>query len=127
LYRGYFRLSDGTPTRFWARSGITEELTLLNITLSDYVAQFSSPKRKLSGSLVANMVIHFINCIQDGIDDSKYRPMTFEFLPKKNMYTVDMSAVTVGAGGSPPAYPEGILLAEDGTPITNESGEYIYV
>jgi hypothetical protein len=96
LYRGYFRLSDGTPTRIWARAGVAEAKNLLQITLEDYVAQFSEPQKKLSGSMVTNQVIHFINCIRDNIDNSVYRPMTFVFDGKQAMYTIDMSATVDG-------------------------------
>jgi hypothetical protein len=103
-------------------------MNLLSITLADYIAQFSDPRKKLSGSMVTNQIVHFVNCIRDNIDDAVYRPMTFVFDGKQAMYTMDLAQVATGAGGTPPAYPEGILLNEDNvTPIYDENGAYIYV
>jgi len=104
IYRSYIRLSDGTPTQLWHRLGVTESKRLLSITLDDYVAQFSSPKRKLSGTLVSSRILHFINSIRDNADVNftRYRPMTFEFDVKNAKYTIDMSAVATGEGGEPP-------------------------
>ena len=102
LYRSYFRLSDGTPTRFWNRSGVAEAKRLLQITLEDYISQFSDVQQKLSGSMLTNQVIHFVNCLEDQIDSGRYRPMTFVFDIKRAMYTIDMVATVAGADGEPP-------------------------
>lgn len=104
IYRSYIRLSDGTPTQYWHRLGVSESKPLLRITLEDYMSQFSSPQRKLSGTLLSSQVIHFINSIRDNADANltRYRPMTFEFDVKKAQYTIDMSAVNAGPDGEPP-------------------------
>ena len=102
LYRSYFRLSDGTPTLNWNRTGVSEAKRVLQILLEDYISQFSDLQKKLSGSLVTNQVIHFVNCLEDQIDNARYRPMTFEFNAKRAMYTTDMVSTGTGAGGEPP-------------------------
>lgn len=104
IYRSYIRLSDGTPTRYWHRLGVLEAKLLLSITLDDYIAQFKTPKRKLSGSIVSSRILHFINSIRDNADVNftRYRPMTFEFDVKNARYTIDMGAVGTGEGGEPP-------------------------
>lgn len=105
LYRGFFRLADGTPTANWARVGVDESKRILQILLEDYVAQFSTPQRRLSGLKIATNVLHFINCLRDNIDGTRYRPMTFEFDVKNAMYTPDMSGVLAGEDGEPPYAP----------------------
>jgi hypothetical protein len=102
LYRSYIRLADGTPTQFWARVGVDEAKRILQITLEDYIAQFSEPQRKLSGAKITNVVLHFINCLEDTIDNLRYRPMTFEFDVQNAIYTPDMCGVSAGADGEPP-------------------------
>jgi hypothetical protein len=105
LYRSYIRLSDGTPTQFWHRSGVNEAKRLLQITLEDYAAQFSEPQRKLTGQKATNTVLHFVNCLRDNIDDMRYRPMTFDFDVLNAFYTPDLCGVTAGADGEPPYTP----------------------
>jgi len=102
IYRSFFRLSDGTPTELWSRVGVSEAKRLLQITLEDYISQFSDPQRQLSGSMVTNQVIHFVNAIEDQLDNTRYRPQTFKFNPKQAMYTIDMCGVVAGADGEPP-------------------------
>jgi hypothetical protein len=102
IYRGYFRLSDGTPTRYWHRSGVDEAKRLLQILLEDYVAQFSLPQKRLSGIKISNTDLHFVNCLEDYLDNTRYRPMTFTYDVKQGFYTPDMSGVAVGSGGEPP-------------------------
>lgn len=101
LYRSYLRFEDGTPTRFWARAGVSESKNLLQILLEDYIAQFSTPQRRLSGTMVANTIIHFVNCLRDNIDGIRYRPMTFQFDVKNAAYTMDLVALTTGEDGAP--------------------------
>jgi len=104
IYRSYIRLSDGTPTRYWNRLGVAESKLLLTLTLEDYVAQFKTPKRRLSGSIVSSRALHFINSIRDNADVNltRYRAMTFEFDAKNARYSIDMSAVDGGVNGEPP-------------------------
>ena len=106
-YRSYFRLADGTPTRYWTRTGVAEEKGILQILLEDYTAQFAVPQRRLSGVKYSNIVLHFVNCLRDTRDDTRYRPMTFEFDVKNARYTPDLAGVVAGADGEPPvAYGE---------------------
>jgi hypothetical protein len=102
LYRGYFRLEDGTPTQNWHRLGVDESKRLLQILLEDYRDQFKLPQRRLSGLKITTEVLHFVNCLRDNVDGTRYRPMTFEFDTKNAMYTPDMSGVLAGETGEPP-------------------------
>lgn len=52
MYNNYFRLSDGTPTSQWARSGISEALTLQQILLKVLGSNHSAPTFRLTGSFV---------------------------------------------------------------------------
>ena len=102
IYRSYLRLSDGTPTLNWHRSGVLEAKRILQITLEDYIAQFSEPQRKLSGAKAANTIAHFVNCLRDTIDGTRYRPMTFDFDVLNAHYSPNACAVIAGEDGDPP-------------------------
>ena len=52
MYNNYFKLSDGTPTEKWARSGVAEELPLTHILLKVLGGNHSAPTFRLSGSFV---------------------------------------------------------------------------
>jgi hypothetical protein len=103
LYRGYFRLEDGTPTRYWSRTEVAESKRLLQITLEDLRDQFTTPKRKLSGAFVSDILWHFINSVQEEFEGSRYQFLTMDFDAKKAKYTVDMIEVVTGEEGEPPA------------------------
>lgn len=104
LYRSYIRLSDGTPTQYWHRLGVSEQERLLDITLDDYIAQFKKPQFKLSGAIISSQTINFINSFRDNSSGGleRYRPITFEYDAKNAQYTIDMSAVNGGPDGEPP-------------------------
>jgi hypothetical protein len=102
IYRGYFRMEDGTPTTLWTRTGVTEEKPLLQITLEDFRDQFRNPSRKLSGSFISDIVFNYINSVQEDFEGSRYQFLTFDFDAKKAMYTIDMVATATGDGGEPP-------------------------
>jgi hypothetical protein len=52
MYNNYFRLSNGTPTSSWARSGIGESLKLQQILLKVLGANHSAPTFRLHGSFL---------------------------------------------------------------------------
>jgi hypothetical protein len=103
LYKGYFRLSDGTPTNKWRRSGLTtEELYLLEILLNDVKGQMSEPVRKFNGQAIADRVVHYINFLTDYLDSKRYTHTNFEFDAKEFTYTLDLVEVKAGVDGEPP-------------------------
>lgn len=102
IYRGYFRMADGSPTTLWTRSGVDEEKKLLQITLEDYRDQFSAPQRKLSGTFISDIIWHFVNSVAEDFEGSRYQFLVFDFNAKKAQYTIDMVAVNTGDGGEPP-------------------------
>lgn len=112
LYRGWFRLEDGTPTRYWARAGAAEQKNILQILLEDYVAQFSAPQRKISAAFVSDTVFHYVNALRDNQDGVRYRPMTMEFDPKHVLYTMTLCGVVAGASGEPPHAPGEFTVEE---------------
>lgn len=106
LYRGYFRLEDGTPTNKWARDGVSEEKFLGQILLDDYVGQFSDPAKALSGRMISDNVYHFINCLRNNIDVSRYIAMSYEFDVKQASYQVDLIRIISGDDGQPVTFGE---------------------
>lgn len=102
IYRGYFRTADGTPTTEWTRTLVTESKKLLQITLEDFRDQFRTPRRKLSGTFISDIVWTYINSVAENFEGSRYQFLTFDFDAKRAMYTIDMIATGTGAGGEPP-------------------------
>lgn len=113
IYRGYFRLEDGTPTLNWARAGVDESKRILQILLEDYIAQFQLPQKRLSGIKISNTNVHFVNCLEDYLDGTRYRPMTFTYDVKEGFYTPDMCGVMTGEGGEPPVVSSAYDLGHD--------------
>lgn len=52
MFNNYFRLSDGTPTQVWARSGVSESLMIQEILLRVLASNHSAPTFRLTGSFV---------------------------------------------------------------------------
>lgn len=52
MYNNYFKLSDGTPTALWTRSGIDESLPLQSILLKVLGGNHSAPTFRLTGSFI---------------------------------------------------------------------------
>lgn len=127
IYNGFFKLTDGTKTYTWARSGVTEERRLLDIYLGYLSAQGSRSLRVLSGAGIADIQLGYINSLNDTIDDTRYRFVRFVFDDKQGSFDVEIEEVLTGADGESPPEDVGILLAEDSTPITTEDGSFIFV
>jgi hypothetical protein len=53
MYNNYFRLSDGTPTALWTRSGVAELLSIQQILLKVLGANHSAPTFRLTGSFLS--------------------------------------------------------------------------
>jgi hypothetical protein len=52
MYNNYFRLSNGTPTALWKRSGIDESLPIQSILLKVLGANHSAPTFRITGTFV---------------------------------------------------------------------------
>lgn len=52
MYNNYFRLSDGTPTSAWTRTGIAEALPIQQILLKVLGSNHSAPTFRLTGSFI---------------------------------------------------------------------------
>jgi hypothetical protein len=106
IYNGILKLSDGTLTQRWARTGITESRYLLDIYLGHLAAQGSQSLRLLSGSGIADIQLGYINSLEDQIDDRRYRFKRFLLADKAGRYDVELEEVLTGADGeSPPDFP----------------------
>lgn len=53
MYNNYFRLSDGSPTQLWTRSGVPELLSLQQILLKVLGANHSAQTFRLTGSFLS--------------------------------------------------------------------------
>lgn len=102
VYNGYFKLSDGTPTARWARTGVDEETRLLSILLGHLTAQGSRSLRKLSGTGRQNIGLGFINSLEDQRDNVRYRFVRFELDDKNGQISCELEEVLTGADGESP-------------------------
>lgn len=102
IYNGYFKLSDGSLTSRWARSGVTESLPLLSIYLLHLISQGSSSLRKLSGSGIGDVQLGFINSLEDVRDSVKYKFKRLSLSDKQGQYTFESEQILVGEGGESP-------------------------
>lgn len=121
VYKGYFKLSDGTPTAVWHRKDVTEEDAILEILLKDLESQLTNPPRKLTGSVRSDGFIDYIFFLKDNIDDRRYMNTIYQLDDKISTYYLELINVVTGADGEPPA-PNNYLLQEDGFRINNEEG-----
>lgn len=103
IYNGFFKLSDGTPTKLWFRSTVPDERQkLLQIFLGYLSAQGTQSRRILSGSGIADISIGYINSIIDSLDSIKYRFVRFSFDDKEGKYSFEMEQTFVGEDGESP-------------------------
>jgi hypothetical protein len=102
IYVGHYRLSDSTPTHLWTRDGVAEAKRILQITLEDYRDQFSTARKKLSGVLITDTLIHYVNAIHDAHSDIRLQHTDFEFDCKNGQFNVNLVEVLTGEGGEPP-------------------------
>lgn len=102
IYRGYFRLSDGTPTESWFRKGIIEERFLLDILVNDYSTQMKDQSQKLSGTGISDSVIHYLNFFYNHIDTKRHVNTIFTYSVKRTEYTIAAVYVKTGETGEPP-------------------------
>jgi hypothetical protein len=102
IYRGYIRLSDGTPSVKWTRKGAGEEKYLNQIVLEDYIAQTANTTRKLSGALLTDWHYAFIHTLNNHVDNRKFINGMYELDDKQCSCRVDLLEVVVGGDGFPP-------------------------
>jgi hypothetical protein len=100
LYRGWLRLSDGTPSVYWKRKNISEESKLLTIALNDRIAQLSAPVERIEAVVnMSGVFVSFLNAIQDG--DNRYLITRYELNDRHNMITLAMDKTVIGEDGPP--------------------------
>lgn len=101
IYNGWLRLQDDTPTNVWHRREVIENKLLLKILLDEYVIQRTRTK-KLSGRVIANSYISYLNSFQDYIDNHRYTNTRFSIDDKNCSYQINGVRVDVGDNGEPP-------------------------
>jgi hypothetical protein len=102
IYRGYIRLSDGTPSVKWTRKGEGEEKYLNAILLEDFIAQMQDSTRKLSGTFLSDWHYAFVNTIRNHIDSRAFINGFYELDDKQCATRVDLLEVITGDDGLPP-------------------------
>jgi hypothetical protein len=101
LYRGYLRLSDGTPTDLWARTDTTESKKLLALSLSERVSQLKDIQKKLQADIVHKGAYYaFINSL--GYEDRRFLNIKYVLSDKNSMISLEAVEMTTGDDGEPP-------------------------
>jgi hypothetical protein len=102
LYRGWLRLSDGTPTDKWKRLGSTESKKLLNIALGDRDTQLNDPVERIEASvLMKDVFITPMNAIND-VNDNRYLITKYVLEDVQNRVLLMLDRTVVGEDGEPP-------------------------
>ena len=101
IYDGWLRLEDETPTQTWHRREVVEQKPLLKILLDEYEQQCTKT-RKLTGRVIVNKYISYLNSFQDSIDSSRYTNTRFSIDDKNCSYELSGVRVDVGDNGEPP-------------------------
>lgn len=101
LYRGYLRLEDGTPTRYWYRAGVTEQISLLRLALNDRVQQLKNIQRRIQADIHArNEYYSFLDCLS--YDNRKFVNARYVLNDFMNIITGEFVQMTTGPDGEPP-------------------------
>lgn len=130
MYNNYFKLSDGTPTSAWARSGISESLTLQQILLKVLGANHSAPTFRLTGSFINEFsrigINNYLKLIKPG---SSLVATNTTFTSNLSGWTGDASgtafAWTADNSGSAEVVLSGLVNSEKLYQSINHSGGYI--
>lgn len=113
VYKGFFKLSDDSPTTLWTRQGVTESRELLEILLGDYSAQMSLPVRKLTGAMLTDTFIDYINFVSDVRDDNRYINTYFFMSDFACSYNMNLINVVAGEGDQEPPAEAGEFSANE--------------
>lgn len=129
IYNGYFKLSDGTVTSRWARSGVSESTRLLSILLNHLVAQGSQSLRILDGTIHGDIQVGYINSLEDQRDDRRYRFTRFSIDDKRGEIACELEETLTGADGESPPEAGGNfrIIHTDEVRETNTGDLRIYV
>lgn len=101
IYRGYLRLSDGTPTSLWHRLGIDEEKLLIDIALTDRVAQTSLPVKRIEADVLMQGVYYsYLDTLQ--YENERFINCEYELDDKEAQITLALLKMEVGENGEPP-------------------------
>jgi hypothetical protein len=90
-YKNFFKLLNGTPTQTWARAYRVGEGKLLELLTSDYVSQYKTASKKLTGQLTTDIGVTPVSAISEVFDSNrKYMFMGYELHDKHQEITFDL-------------------------------------
>jgi hypothetical protein len=90
IYQNIYRISDGTPTVWWARNGQAEKQQLLALLSKQYVEQLQRPRFKISGDLSG--YVNFTDSFTE--KGRKFVPMSIEIRDFNNETAIEMIELT---------------------------------
>jgi len=103
LYKNYLMLSDGSQTTLWARQGVTEELSILDMLKLDYSAQFPNGLLVLNATLTGDKIMRYYNCLIEKNDgDKPYMNMGLKIDYLNNEYIWEGVELLTSVTGPPP-------------------------
>jgi hypothetical protein len=101
LYRGYLRLSDGTPTDLWARTDTTESKKLLGLALSERVSQLQDIQKTLQAEVIQKGIYYaFINSLE--YETRRFLNVKYVLSDKDSKISLEAVEMTTGEDGEPP-------------------------
>lgn len=97
MYNNYFRLSDGTPTARWSRTGLNESLPIQQVLLRVLGSNHSAPTFRMTGSFINEFSrIGINNCIRITKAGSSLSVSNTDFTTDLNGWS--QSALPFGTG-----------------------------
>lgn len=97
VFSGYLRNADGTGFTTWTRDAVAELLTLEQIFMNMYSAQYNRPWRRITGGLYSlDEFLSPIDCIKDFTANSnrKFYPVSLETDYRQNKHTGEFLELT---------------------------------
>lgn len=95
LYINWYRYSDGTPTVYWGRTGVSESEPILQLLSKRIIELHNLPKFKLTGTLKTDTFFGFNASLYEEHSQKYFIPMSMVINDKDNLYDVELQEVSV--------------------------------
>lgn len=102
LSKAFIRLNDGTETKLWKRSYVTEARPLLDILMEMYKAQVTTPSLKLSGTFFTDVPTSMATSFYEAHLNKYFINNSHNNKLKINSFDAELLELKTGPGGIPP-------------------------
>lgn len=100
IYRGYLRLSDGTPTNNWYRLGVVESKKILNMYLDEVIAQTDAIERITTTIKMSGVYYSFLDSLS--YDNRRFINAKYSLNDKRSSIQLEVIEEITGESGEPP-------------------------